>query len=303
MYEIRRDRLNAWQPQRNPILARLTVKHQEAGNKVLLHRKIARYGLLSMDPARLRQLLGEVAQGSTDVESAMESLRDLPFSDLAFAHIDHHRALRQGVPEVILAEPKTADQIIAIAGHLLERQQNVLITRLSQEKADKLQEVIPDAVYNQLARVATIECHEIQTFPKKVALVTAGTGDLFVAEEAYETLRMIGLPSEKVYDVGVAGIHRILGKRDILNHADAIITVAGMEGALPSVVGGLVACPVIAVPTSVGYGAHLFGIAPLFTMLTTCAAGVVVVNIDNGFGAAMACHRMLVGNNPSKKTP
>lgn len=255
-----------------------------------------------VDERALRQLLESVRSGSTDVDAAIERVRYLPFADLGFARVDHHRALRQGQPEVILGEPKTADQIAAIAGEIARRGNNVLVTRLDAAKAEDVRRTLPDLRYEEVARVATLEVAEIAARPQKVAIVTAGTGDIPVAEEASETLRMTGFSPLRLFDVGVAGIHRVLAYRDDLLEADAIIVVAGMEGALPSVVGGLVACPVVAVPTSVGYGTHLSGLTPMFAMLSSCASGVVVVNIDNGFGAAMAVHRMFLQRDKTKKS-
>jgi pyridinium-3,5-biscarboxylic acid mononucleotide synthase len=246
-----------------------------------------------MDPDRLRELLHQVAGGAVGVDDALTSLRDLPFTDLGFARVDQHRALRQGVPEVILGEPKTAEQIVSIAREIQRAGQNVMITRLGAAKAAEVCAALPELAYNAVARIAS---HVVTAPPERhgrVVVVTAGTGDVPVAEEASETLRLVGASPTRLYDVGVAGLHRLLAHLPVLHEANVIIAVAGMEGALPSVVGGLVRCPVIAVPTSVGYGAHLGGLAPLFTMLTTCAAGVLVTNIDNGFGAAMAAHRIL----------
>ncbi len=246
-----------------------------------------------MDPNRLRELLHQVAGGAVGVDEALTSLRDLPFTDLGFAHIDQHRALRQGVPEVILGEPKTAAQIVAIAREIHRAEQNVMITRLGAEKAAEVRAALPFLAYNEAARIASHVATPPPERRGRVLVITAGTGDVPVAEEAAETLRLVGARPTCLYDVGVAGLHRLLAHLPALHEAHVIIAVAGMEGALPSVVGGLVRCPVIAVPTSVGYGAHLGGMAPLFTMLTTCAAGVLVTNIDNGFGAAMAAHRIL----------
>jgi pyridinium-3,5-biscarboxylic acid mononucleotide synthase len=246
-----------------------------------------------MDPNRLRELLHQVAGGALGVDEALSSLRDLPFVDLGFAHVDQHRALRQGAPEVVLGEPKTAEQIVAIAREISRAGQNVMITRLSAEKAAEVRAALPFLSYNAVARIASHVAQPLAPRKGRVLVITAGTGDVPVAEEAAETLRMVGAPPTCLYDVGVAGLHRLLAHLPALHEAHVIIAVAGMEGALPSVVGGLVRCPVIAVPTSVGYGAHLGGMAPLFTMLTTCAAGVLVTNIDNGFGAAMAAHRIL----------
>ena len=247
-----------------------------------------------MDVNRIRALLESVRAGGVDVDAALGELRDLPFRDLGFATVDHHRALRTGVPEVILGQPKTAEQIAAIAEELARTGQNVLVTRIDAVKAEIVKQRIPGLRYMPLARTASIEISPITPRPGAgVAVVTAGTADLPVAEEAAETLRMIGIAAARVYDVGVAGIHRLLDRKKLLDASSGVIVVAGMEGALPSVVGGLCARPVIAVPTSVGYGTHLGGLTPLFAMLASCAAGITVVNIDNGFGAAMAMGRML----------
>ncbi|HKQ69036.1 MAG TPA: nickel pincer cofactor biosynthesis protein LarB [Polyangiaceae bacterium] len=247
-----------------------------------------------MDVTRLRALLEKVRGGGLGTDDALAELRDLPFRDLGFATVDHHRALRMGMPEVILGEPKTADQISAIARELVRMGQNVLITRLDAAKASAVREAIPAMSYGPLARTASIEVVPIaKRAGGFIALVTAGTGDMPVAEEAAETLRMTGIEVTRVYDVGVAGLHRLLDRKAVLDGAAGVIVVAGMEGALPSVVGGLTPRPIVAVPTSVGYGAHLGGITPLLAMLSSCAAGVTVVNIDNGFGAAMAMGRML----------
>ena len=246
-----------------------------------------------MDPERLRRLLEQVRAGDTDVEGALQQLRRLPFQDLGFAHVDHHRALRQGVPEVIFGEGKTAAQIAGVARALVEAGQSVLVTRLDPVKAQELQLLLPELAYHELSRTASHSSREIAPRPgEPVLVITAGTSDLPVAAEALETLRMFGVPARGIADVGVAGLHRIVSHLDALERAPGVIVCAGMEGALASVVGGLVAAPVIAVPTSVGYGASLGGIAALLGMLSSCAAGVTVVNIDNGFGAAMALVRL-----------
>jgi pyridinium-3,5-biscarboxylic acid mononucleotide synthase len=247
-----------------------------------------------MDPKRVRDLLEAVQRGATSVDDAVGELKDLPFADLGYAAVDHHRALRQGAPEVIFGHGKTAEQIVGIARELARTGQNVLVTRLDADKAREVRAAMPELKYAEAARIATLEqapVPELGTHP--VALVSAGTGDLPVAEECAETLRMLGVACERVYDVGVAGIHRLLHKREIIENASVTIVVAGMEGALPSVVGGIVAGPVIAVPTSVGYGVSFGGLAALAGMLSSCASGVVVCNIDNGFGAAYAAARIL----------
>ncbi len=254
---------------------------------------------MSVDEARLRELLLRVQSGGTQVADAVAELRQLPFADLGFAVVDHHRALRQGVPEVILGEGKTAEQIIGIARELARTGQNVLVTRIEDTKAAALLREIPEMRHNATARTCTLEQAPIphpsgeQPVPPKVALVSAGTSDMPVAEECAETMRMLGVPFERVFDVGVAGIHRLLHKRPVLEGAAVIIVIAGMEGALASVVGGLVDVPVIAVPTSIGYGAAQGGMTALCGMLTSCASGITVVNIDNGFGAAFAAARIM----------
>jgi len=247
-----------------------------------------------MDPKRVRDLLEGVKQGATSVEAALAELKDLPFADLGYAAVDHHRALRQGAPEVILGQSKTPAQIVGIARELARAGQNVLVTRLDADAAREVCAALPDLKYAPLARTATLEQTPIPALgTRPVSLVTAGTGDLPVAEECAETLRMLGVAAERVYDVGVAGLHRLLHRRDVFERTGIAIVVAGMEGALPSVVGGMAAGPVIAVPTSVGYGVSFGGIAALAAMLTSCASGIVVCNIDNGFGAAYAAARIL----------
>jgi NCAIR mutase (PurE)-related protein len=246
-----------------------------------------------MDVEFLKELLGRVASGATPIDEAMLALRDLPYRDIGAARVDLHRALRQGIPEVILGEWKSAEQIAAVARELLRHCQSVIITRLAPEKAAAVCEALPELRYNPVARIASHEVSPPTPVPGRLAVVTAGTADISVAEEAAEVARLIGLQVTRIFDCGVAGLHRLLDRREDLMNMDVIIAVAGMEGALPSVLGGLVACPVLAVPTSVGYGAHLGGLAPLATMLTTCASGVVVCNIDNGFGAAVAAYRIL----------
>jgi NCAIR mutase (PurE)-related protein len=247
-----------------------------------------------MDPTKLRELLDQVRGGQASVEDAVAQLRQLPFAELGYATVDHHRALRQGVPEVILGDGKTAEQIAGIAKELARTGQNVLVTRLEWTKADAVRALFPELVYKPDARVGTFEQTPIPALGRRpVALVSAGTSDLPVAEECAETLRMLGVGVERVFDVGVAGIHRLLHKREVFERTSVAIVVAGMEGALASVVGGLVTTPIIAVPTSVGYGAAFGGLAALLGMLTSCASGVTVVNIDNGFGAAFAAARIL----------
>jgi NCAIR mutase (PurE)-related protein len=233
---------------------------------------------------RLRDLLAAVSDGRLDIDAAVDELRHLPYEDLGFARVDHHRGLRDWVPEVILGEGKTPEQVVSIATALLERADRLLITRASEDTARAVLAAVPDAVRHEIARCITVER---TTVPKHegVLVLCAGTADMPVAEEAAVTAEIIGSDVGRVYDVGVAGIHRLLDQVPRLREARALVVVAGMEGALPSVVAGLVSAPVIAVPTSVGYGASFNGLAPLLAMLNSCAAGVAVVNIDNGFGA------------------
>jgi len=239
-------------------------------------------------------LLEQVRSGAVRPEAALRELETLPFSDLGYANVDHHRELRQGLPEVILGQGKTPGQIAGIARRLLDARQNVLITRLSVEAAPSVLASVPELEHNALARTALAMPNPVAIMKgPPIAVVTAGTSDLPVAEEALETLRAAGVPAERVVDVGVAGLHRLLHRLELLQRARAVIVVAGMEGALPSVVGGLIAVPVIAEPTSTGYGVAFEGLTALLGMLTSCASGVTVVNIDNGFGAAMAVIRML----------
>jgi NCAIR mutase (PurE)-related protein len=238
-------------------------------------------------------LLVRVQTGGLDIQGAVAELRHLPFADLGFAVVDHHRGLRQGVPEVILGEGKTAEQIVAIARELARTGQNVLVTRIDAAKAAVLVGEMPNLRHNAMARTCTLEQAPLAVASGSVALVSAGTSDMPVAEECAETMRMLGLKFERVFDVGVAGIHRLLHRKAMLESASVIIVVAGMEGALASVVGGLVDVPVIAVPTSIGYGVAQQGMTALFGMLTSCASGITVVNIDNGFGAAFAAVRIL----------
>ncbi len=247
-----------------------------------------------MSPERLRELLERVQRGETDLGQAMAELRSLPFRDLGAANVDHHRALRQGVPEVVFGEGKSAEQITLIVAEMDRAGHDVLVTRLAADKAAEVREHCPELCYLPVARIGRLQRKPPRARPcAPVAVMCAGTSDVGVAEEACETLAALGIGATRMFDVGVAGIHRLFDRVHELERASAAIVIAGMEGALPSVVGGLVACPVIAVPTSVGYGTALGGLTALMAMLTSCAAGLTVVNIDNGFGAAMAVHRLL----------
>jgi len=246
-----------------------------------------------MDPDKLRALLESIRKDQLSIEEGMEKLRDLPFSDLGYAMVDHHRALRQGVPEVIFGEGKSAVQIVGIASSIVSHGGTCFITRIAPDKAAAVLEAFPDARHAELARCITIARTPIvKRGSGPVAVIAAGTSDLPVAEEACETLLALGREVIRLYDVGVSGIHRILMKREQIAQATVLIVVAGMEGALPSVIGGLTDRPVIGVPTSVGYGTAFAGLTPLAAMLTSCASGVTVVNIDNGFGAAFAAARI-----------
>jgi pyridinium-3,5-biscarboxylic acid mononucleotide synthase len=239
-----------------------------------------------MDRAQIEALLNEVHAGRASVADALERLRNLPFEDLGFAKVDHHRALRTGMPEVIFAGSKTPEQVAAIFARMAKAGGNVLATRASREVFAAVQVVEPRAEFHETARAITLKQSDAPAGQGTVGVVCAGTSDLPVAEEAAVTLRLMGNTVELVADVGVAGIHRLLAAKHTLQSARVLIVCAGMEGALPTVVGGLVNAPVIAVPTSVGYGASLGGVAALLGMLNTCAPNVSVVNIDNGFGAA-----------------
>lgn len=238
-----------------------------------------------MDQERLKQLLEQVKAGAVDVPQAVEQLRHLPFENLGFAHVDHHRALRQGFPEVIFGLGKTPEQVAAIAARLLERASNLLVTRTNRESYERVHEFAPDAVFHSSCGAVTVQRDQTVHGRGVIAVVTAGTSDIPIADEAAITAELMGNRIERIFDVGVAGIHRILSKRELLQSARVVVCAAGMEGALPSVVGGLVSVPVIAVPTSIGYGASFGGIAALLGMLNSCSSNVTVVNIDNGFGA------------------
>jgi pyridinium-3,5-biscarboxylic acid mononucleotide synthase len=239
-----------------------------------------------MDRAQIEALLNEVRSGSATVADALERLRNLPFEDLGFAKLDHHRALRTGMPEVIFAGSKTPAQVATIFAHMAAAGGNVLATRASREIYDAVRTEEARAEYHETARAITLTQTQAEAGKGTVGVVCAGTSDLPVAEEAAVTARLMGNAVELIADVGVAGIHRLLAAQNTLKSARVLIVCAGMEGALPTVVGGLVHAPVIAVPTSVGYGASLGGVAALLGMLNTCAPNVCVVNIDNGFGAA-----------------
>jgi NCAIR mutase (PurE)-related protein len=246
-----------------------------------------------MDRTRLHELLTRVQSGALDVDHALDQLKTLPFEDLGFARVDHHRTLRKGFPEVIFGQGKTARQIAEIAQRLVGNGQHALITRLDKQKAEEVRATLPMLRYYPDGRVGALGEPPLPP-PEQgtILVVSAGTADLSVSEEAVVTAELMGNRVDRLYDVGVAGLHRLLGSVEKLRTASVLIVVAGMEGALPSVIGGLVDRPVIAVPTSIGYGASFNGLAALLAMLNSCAAGVTVVNIDNGFGAAAAATLM-----------
>ena len=238
-----------------------------------------------MDQKHLEELLTAFKTGEIAMDQAVEKLRHLPFESLGYANVDHHRAIRQGFPEVIFGQGKTPEQVAGIGAKLLERSSNLLITRTGHEAFERVQQIAPDAVFHESCGAISVQRDQTIHGRGTIAIVTAGTSDIPVADEAALTAEIMGNRIERLFDVGVAGIHRVLSRRELLQSAKVIVCVAGMEGALPSVVGGLVSVPVIAVPTSIGYGASFGGIAALLGMLNSCSSNVTVVNIDNGFGA------------------
>ena len=245
---------------------------------------VSQHWRCAIDRQQLTQLLAQVKAEETTIEEALESLSQLPFQDLGFAKVDHHRALRKGFPEVILGEGKTPEQIADIAQVIKNDGSSLLVTRIDASAYETLKARVPDTVYNATARIAYLQQNPVALKPG-VTVACAGTSDIPVAEEAAITAELVGSQVERVYDAGVAGLHRLLSNLPKLRSASVVVVVAGMDGALPSVVGGLVAVPVIAVPTSIGYGASFQGLSALLAMLASCAPGVTVVNIDNGFGA------------------
>ena len=242
-----------------------------------------------MDVGLLKDLLQKVKDGTIEVDEALEKLRSLPFEDIGFASIDHHRHLRRGFPEVIYGRRKKIEHIIAIIEKMVEKGENVLVTRLTKSKAEAVKKRFPASDYHPDARILTLATRSIEKRGKGTILViSAGTADIPVAEEAVITAQFMGNEVKTLFDVGVSGLHRLLENMETIMEASVIVVVAGMEGALPSIVGGLVDKPVVAVPTSAGYGASFGGISALLGMLNSCASGVTVVNIDNGFGAGYA---------------
>lgn len=245
-----------------------------------------------MTTTEAAKLLEKFRAGGISRESVLHAFQSAPVADLGFAQVDTHRALRKGFPEVIFGAGKTPEQVVKIAGKLLENEQRILITRITKEHARVVRKKFKHAIHHEMARCITIAKQSGPTRPGDIAVVCAGTSDLPVAEEAAVTAEIMGNRVERIQDVGVAGLHRLFGKLEIIQSANVIVVVAGMEGALPSVVAGLVAKPVIAVPTSIGYGASFGGLAALLGMLNSCGSGVTVVNIDNGFGAGYAASQI-----------
>jgi NCAIR mutase (PurE)-related protein len=241
-----------------------------------------------MNIKEVEKLLTDVKTGKTSVDDALEVLRNFPYTDLGFARIDHHREIRTGYPEIVYCAGKTVEQVKEIFRVMSERENNAVGTRASQEMYDAVKSIIPEAVYYKVARIISVQKKKPPTPDSLIAVITAGTSDMPVAEEAAVTAELLGNNVIRIYDAGVAGIHRLVDKLPEIRKCKVVIVIAGMEGALASVVGGLVDKPVIAVPTSVGYGANFGGISALLAMLTSCSSGVTVVNIDNGFGAAFS---------------
>ena len=239
-----------------------------------------------MNIESLKSILYDLSKGTINVNDASEKLVNISCEDIEFAHIDHQRSLRKGFPEVIFGEGKTADQIIGIMKKMQIQENVIMVTRVDQKKADRVISIYPDAVYHKDARIIVWEKGKISIVGRGTILVlSAGTSDIPVAREAYLTAKLMGNAVEAVFDVGVAGIHRLFKHKELIDNASVLVVVAGMEGALPSVVAGMVSRPVIAVPTSIGYGISLGGLTALFAMLNSCSSNVAVVNIDNGFGA------------------
>lgn len=243
--------------------------------------------LNTMTEDDIKKILDQHKSGALSSDDALNRLRTLPFEDLGFANVDHHRTLRQGFPEVVFGMGKTVDQVGKIVESMNKNNHNILVTRTTPVHFERVKQIVPEAEYHEAARAIVVQKRQEIVGKGTVLVVSAGTSDMPVAEEAVVTLKVMGNQADSLYDVGVAGLHRLLDRRQRLEKARVVIVVAGMEGALPSVVGGLVSVPVIAVPTSIGYGASFNGVAALLGMLNSCASNVTVVNIDNGFGAAV----------------
>lgn len=245
-----------------------------------------------MTPEEGKELLENFRSGALDADAVLRAFQAAPVAEFPFAQVDTHRALRKGFPEVIFGAGKTPDQVVQIAATILEREKHLLVTRVTSEHAERMQGRFPQAVHHEMARCVTVSLENGSKRPGIIAIVCAGTSDIPVAEEAAVTADIMGNTVERIYDVGVAGLHRLLRKLEQLQKANVIVVVAGMEGALPSVVAGLTSRPLIAVPTSIGYGANFGGLAALLGMLNSCGSGVTVVNIDNGFGAGYAASQI-----------
>ncbi len=241
-----------------------------------------------MNIKEVEKLLNDVREGNLSIDNALEVLKNFPYTDLGFARIDHHREIRTGYPEIVYCAGKTVEQVKEIFRVMAEKENNVVGTRASQEMYDEVKSIIPEAIYYKMARIISVRKNKTIPPESKIAVITAGTSDMPVAEEAAVTAELLGNDVIRIYDAGVAGIHRLVDKLPEIRKCKVVIVIAGMEGALASVVGGLVDKPVIAVPTSVGYGANFGGISALLAMLTSCSTGVTVVNIDNGFGAGFS---------------
>lgn len=245
-----------------------------------------------MDNLAIRELLENIKNERVSVDDAMDKLRDLPFEDLGYAKIDNHRSLRNGYPEVIYCQGKQTEHIVGIVENMMKHDNNILATKANKEVYEAVKKIVPEAVFHEICNIIFIEKKPLEKSEHKILIATGGTSDIAVAEEAAITAEVLGNTVVRLYDVGVAGIHRLLANRKMLEEASVVIAVAGMEGALASVVGGLVDVPVIAVPTSIGYGASFGGVAALLAMLNSCASGIGVVNIDNGFGAGYLASTM-----------
>ncbi len=245
-----------------------------------------------MNALELEKILKGISDGSVSVDEAMDKLRNFPYSDLGFARIDHHRELRTGYPEIVYCAGKTHEQVRGIFSVMQEHENNIIGTRAGKELFEYISPFFPDAIYHDVARIISLQRKALVPPATRIAVITAGTSDIPVAEEAAVTAELLGNNVIRIYDAGVAGIHRLVDKLPEIRQCKVAIVIAGMEGALASVIGGLVNMPVIAVPTSIGYGASFQGISALLAMLTSCAAGVTVVNIDNGFGAGFSASRI-----------
>lgn len=249
-----------------------------------------------MEKEKIKQMLQSVRDNTMSVEEALDSLRHLPYEDIGFAMVDSHRSIRKGFPEVIFCQGKDVSHIVEIAGRLMQKNSTIIATRAGKEVSRALESRFEGVFYNELARFVRIGPAPVPSTERRSLVVTAGTADLPVAEEAALTAEALGCATDRLFDVGVAGIHRLFGNIQKIHDAGLIIVAAGMDGALPSIIGGIASCPVIAVPTSVGYGASFGGLAALLTMLNSCAPGVLTVNIDNGFGAGYAAAMILHGD-------